>query len=147
MHRNEKGLFVKMITSNDVYLPDIHVEESETNVKFHTKGEIEILKDFENSGKLTAENVQKINKGYKIAQKTIDYFERRIFNFPKRTRYYVKSTENFNDSIVKENYYYDGEYTKEEVICNLSEQAALKICKILSSSENRISFNSFEEEY
>ena len=147
MYRTEEeGLFIKTI-SHTAYLPDIHVKESETNIKFYTKEKIEILKDFEDSGKLTAENVQKINEGYKIAKKTIDYFKRRIFNFPKATKYYVKDTEDFCSSIVKENYYYDGECTKESVICNLEKEKALEICKILNTSNNRISFNAFEEEY
>ena len=146
LYRTEEELFIKAINSN-AYLPDICVKESETDIEFYTKKEIEILKDFEDSGKLTAENVQKISEGYKIAKKTIDYFERKIFNFPKATKYYVKDTEDFCSSIVKENYYYDGECTKESVICNLEKEKALEICKILSSSNNRISFNAFEEEY
>ena len=146
MCKNEERLYVNIINPN-VYLPDIHVEESETNIKFYTKEKIEILKDFENSGKLTAENAQKIIEGYKIAQKTIDYFERRIINFPKATKYYVKDTEDFCSSIVKENYYYDGECTKESVICNLEKEKALDICKILNSLNNLITFNAFEEEY
>ena len=146
MCKNKEGLFIRKTNSN-VYLPDICVKESKTDIKFYTKREVEILKDFEDNGKLTAENVQKISEGYKIAQKTIDYFERRIFNFPKATKYYVKDTEDFCSSIVKENHYYDGECTKEEVICNLEKEKALEICKILNSSSNRITFNAFEEEY